>query len=285
MKQLSWMDRLPEFGRSVVRQGLGVARDGATLRALSRAPHPRAQDIVSAVARLRAPLPPPERALLAKIEAERGRLAAREEPLIDGTLPSGPYDDRVTVQQACSVSKGKKSALFLYLLVRAFKPELVIELGTNVGISSSYLAAALQVNGRGRLVTLEASPYRIRCAKGVHERVGLGNVTYVQGLFTDTLETTLRELGTVDFAFIDGHHQYQPTLDYFGLIHRHATPDATYVFDDIRWSSGMLSAWDEIQRDERLSLSADLYSVGVCVAAGQERPARYASAPIYAALM
>ncbi len=285
MNQLSWVRRIKGIGRSVVHWGLGTALDGGNLRALSAAPHPRGKVITSAVRGLQASLPASERAIVETIEAARQRLLQRKEPLADGSLPVGPYDDGVTVAAACGASKPKKSALFLYHLARELQPDLVIELGTNVGISSAYLASALRKNGKGRLVTLEASPYRIRCAKEVHASVGLKNVTYVQGLFADTLAPTLREIGAVDFAFIDGHHQYQPTLDYFQVIHAHAARNATYVFDDIRWSEGMLRAWKEIQRDDRLTIAADFHTVGVCVAAGDEARRRYTSPPIYRALL
>ena len=70
-----------------------------------------------------------------------------------------------TGARVCDVSKGRRFATFLYLLAREFKPQLALELGTNVGISSAYQAAALKLNGRGKLVTLESSPYRLRLAK------------------------------------------------------------------------------------------------------------------------
>ena len=123
----------------------------------------------------------------------------------------------------------------------------------------------------GRLVTLEASPYRQRLARELHGRVGLDNIDYRLGLFVDTLDAALDEFESFDFAFIDGHHQHEPTLDYFDRIWRHATPGAVFVFDDIRWSDGMQRAWAELQADPRIELAVDLYSVGVCIV-GREAP-------------
>jgi predicted O-methyltransferase YrrM len=142
----------------------------------------------------------------------------------------------------------------------------VIELGTNVGISSAFIGAALTVNGdSGKLVTLDASPYRQRLARQLHSRLGLRNVTYTAGLFNDTLESVLERSGHVDLAFIDGHHQYQPTLDYLDAILQQATVDCAFVFDDIRWSDGMKQAWTEIMGDPRFGLVMDLGSIGVCI--------------------
>lgn len=210
--------------------------------------------------------------LLGAIEAERELMLSSEEPLADGTLGAGGrHDAGVSVRGACTVSQGRYGATFLYLLVREFKPSVAFELGTNVGISSAYQAAALKLNGGGRLITLDASPYRLRLAKRLHERVGLADeVAYRPGLFSDTLEHALEESGPVDYAFIDGHHQYRPTLDYFDMICGRAADGAVFVFDDIVWSSGMKRAWGEIKADRRVAVAADFGTVGVCVAGGAE---------------
>ena len=44
---------------------------------------------------------------------------------------------------------------FLYALVRALKPQFVVETGVANGSSSSYLLAALERNGRGRLLSID----------------------------------------------------------------------------------------------------------------------------------
>ncbi len=49
-------------------------------------------------------------------------------------------------------------AELLYALVRAAKPELVVEAGTGRGIASVFLAEALRDNGLGWLVSFEPDP-------------------------------------------------------------------------------------------------------------------------------
>lgn len=201
-----------------------------------------------------------------KIEQERQKLLAQDGPLVDHTLEHpGLYDDGVSLRDACLVSKGPESGAMLYFLTRELAPRTTIELGTNVGISSSYIAAGLaSIGNSGRLITLDASPYRQRVACNLHSRVGLQNTEYVNGLFTDTLSKVLSDRAPVDLAFIDGHHQYQPTLDYFEEILPASSESAVFVFDDIRWSGGMKKAWTEIREDDRFELVVDLWSVGIC---------------------
>jgi predicted O-methyltransferase YrrM len=223
---------------------------------------------------------------LARVEVERQRLLARLEPLEGGSLTAGPYDAGISVADACRVSAAVRTCNLLYLLVRQFKPTVILELGTNVGVSSAYQAMALRDNGGGKIVTFEASPYRLRIAQELHRRLDLHNVEYVQGLFAHTLPSALENLPPIDYAFIDGHHQYQPTLDYFGLIRRHASPDCLYIFDDIRWSNGMRQAWAEIQSDRLTGMAVDLFGIGLWMQGGTESSNRYISPviclPIYA---
>ena len=202
----------------------------------------------------------------ADIEREREAFARRTDPLVDGTLDGeGPYD-RGSIADAAKVSKSPRDCLLLYSVVRAFEPRTVIELGTNIGISGAYIARALKDSGKGgRLTTLEGSPYRSRLAKELHTKLDIGNVSYRQGLFTDTLQSTLNEMPPIDVAFIDGHHQYEPTLQYFDLIARHSSPDCVFIFDDIGWSDGMKKAWLELRADPRLPVSITFAGLGVAL--------------------
>ena len=57
-------------------------------------------------------------------------------------------------------------AEFLYALVRAMRPERVLELGTGYGVSARFIAEALRDNGSGVLWTFEAdTEYRGRAHK------------------------------------------------------------------------------------------------------------------------
>jgi predicted O-methyltransferase YrrM len=258
----------PRRGRVArgVRRLADSASDFWIRRRLASLEPPFGARIARALARVASRRAEPD-PLPGRIEALRAELLARTQPLVDGSLGAGGlYDEGQSVRAACAVSKGPPAAFLLYALVRELGPAQVLELGTNLGISSAYLAAALRANGRGALATLDASPYRQRIAAECHRRLGLPAVTYVQGLFGETLGRTLRALPPVDLAFIDGHHQYEPTLAYTEAILAAAADDAVLVYDDIRWSEGMERAWSELRADRRFRLVVDLDRLGLCVA-------------------
>jgi predicted O-methyltransferase YrrM len=201
--------------------------------------------------------------IITQIEHVRDRLLADNRPLVDHTLGDGGlYDQNVTTRRAAQASAPRTTLQFLFSLCREYQPSCSIELGTNVGISSAYLAAAMNT---GTLQTLEASPYRLRIAQSIHKELGIGRIRYSQGLFTDTLESVLNTLDPIDMAFVDGHHQFQPTLDYFDAIWRRSKEGCIFIFDDIRWSEGMKQAWKILRADPRMTVAVDLRRIAVCV--------------------
>ena len=194
------------------------------------------------------------------IERQRAEWLSDSGPLADGSLgPVEPYDAGSTVADAVRVSRRSDSARILYSLAAEYQPKTILELGTNLGISAAYLAAS-----GGTVTTLEASPYRLRLARKLHQSLGL-QTDFVQGMFVDTLDETLERLPGIGMAFIDGHHQYQPTLDYFEAICVKAVPGCVFIFDDIRLRTGMWRAWSELRKDPRLATAADLGGMGVAI--------------------
>jgi len=280
-----YLKKIPVI-RPLAKAGYHLAlrmSDWYVLQRLSHISYSPGRQLAGVFKQLKQPLPQDERDFIAKIEQQRQLLSQRQPPLVDGSLgPGGLYDENVSIQAACGVSKPPRPLLLMYLLLREFKPLNVIELGTNLGISSAYLAAALKFNAQGgKLTTLEASPYRLRLAREVHQKLALENIIYVEGLFSQTLPNTLSQTNPVDCSFIDGHHQYQPTLDYFQMIGEHSTNNALLLFDDIRWSDGMKRAWSEIQTAAEVSCAVDLSSMGICLYCRDPLPRRYIFPPLH----
>ncbi len=207
-----------------------------------------------------------------KIEKERLLLNKNSNTLDDGSLgASGLYDMGLTISMANKASKPKTAAEFLGLLALHTAPKTILELGTNTGISSSYLSILLSnKNSDFKITTLDASVYRQRVAKTIHKNLKIKNIEYISGLFSQTLKKVLNMQSNWDMVFIDGHHQYQPTLDYFNSIYPKCNKNAIIIFDDIRWSIGMRRAWEELKLDTRFLYCVDLYTIGIAIVANSE---------------
>jgi predicted O-methyltransferase YrrM len=67
----------------------------------------------------------------------------------------------------------------------------------------------------------------------------------------------------LDLVFIDGHHLKDPTLDYFEQCLGKAHNDSVFILDDIHWSQGMEEAWEQVKHHPRVSVTIDLYTMGL----------------------
>jgi len=172
-----------------------------------------------------------------------------------------------SVGDACrSYSKPRTWATLLFHLVRKFRPVVCVELGTCLGVSAAYQAAALELNGEGRLLTLEGSPAFAEIASFNLETLRLAHrAQVVVGRFQNTLNAVLEDVANVDYAFIDGHHDEHATLQYLEQFLPHLSSRAVLVFDDIAWSQGMRRAWARIRDDQRVDVSLDCSVLGICL--------------------
>lgn len=157
-------------------------------------------------------------------------------------------------------AKAAKYGQLLFRLVNHFQPETILELGTSLGLTTSYLAEARK---EGRIYTFEGCPSIARVARDNFSKQGYKNIEVVEGNLDDTLEQRLQQLDKIDFAFLDGNHRYEPTLRYFKNCLAKSHSDTVLVLDDIYWSSGMKRAWQEVKRHPQVRQTVDLYFVGL----------------------
>ncbi len=151
-------------------------------------------------------------------------------------------------------------------LVRELAPRTCLELGTGFGISAAYQAAALALNGAGRLVTLEREPRVVEIARETVAELGLeSRVEQRVGEIGETLARVAPEIAPVDYAFVDAEHTERATVASFGELLPHASDGAVVVFDDISINAEMRRAWDVVRRNERVALELDLRRFGLVV--------------------
>jgi predicted O-methyltransferase YrrM len=167
---------------------------------------------------------------------------------------------RVVSAIAASSLKQKKYAQLLYRMVKYYKPATVLELGTSFGITTAYLASA---NAASKVFTCEGAAAIASIAQQNLEALQLSNVQLTEGDFAQTLSQLLSNLSEINFAFIDGNHRKEPTLNYFKQMLNLSVPSTILVFDDIHWSAEMEEAWDFIKQHPAVTLTIDLFFIGI----------------------
>lgn len=169
-------------------------------------------------------------------------------------------NQRVVKAIAKSSLKPKKYGQLLFRMVNHYQPATIVELGTSFGITTAYLASA---NSKALVYTCEGALSIAQMAQQHFNTLGLQNTLLLQGDFARTLPPLLESLQQVDFAFIDGNHREKPTLQYFEQLLPLLTPQSILVFDDIHWSKEMENAWAAIQTHPAVTLTIDLFFIGI----------------------
>lgn len=153
-----------------------------------------------------------------------------------------------------------KYGQILFRLVEYFKPDTILELGTSIGISTSFLAMP---NNAAKVYTIEACKNTAAFASKTFSQLKCAGVKQFSGKFSDVLPELLPNIRSLDFVFFDGHHEYEATLKYFERCLQKANNDSVFVFDDIHWSKGMEEAWAKIIAHPDITVSIDLFQLGI----------------------
>ncbi len=155
-----------------------------------------------------------------------------------------------------SVNNGR----VLNSLIKKFSSETILELGTSLGLGTSYLALD---NTYSKVFSIEGCPQISSLASMNINKLGLENVKLYQGEFSTQLTRVLKDSGKPDFVYVDGNHTYDATIKYYNLFCANATESAILVFDDIHWSMGMENAWQEIVADDKARVTLDFFRMGI----------------------
>ncbi len=157
-------------------------------------------------------------------------------------------------------SKPAKYARLLSRLIRYTNSENLLEIGTSVGISALYQSAG---NSKAKLITMEGCENTAAIAKKSFAEFPECKIEIVEGTFDDMLTSSLKKIAKLDYVFIDGNHKYEPTLNYFEQCLPYFHNDSIIVIDDINWSEGMKEAWKKLQNHSRVTVSIDLFMLGI----------------------
>ncbi len=157
-------------------------------------------------------------------------------------------------------SLDNKSLNLLYKITRYFKPASILEFGTSAGISASYIGKASDFK---KFVTMEGCAVLASHAKNYFDSLNLSKIELRVGNFDDILDKTLSEFEQLDMVFVDGNHRRKQTTDYFMKCVTKAHENSIFIFDDIHWSPEMEKAWEEIKKHKRVSVSIDIFKMGI----------------------
>lgn len=199
-----------------------------------------------------------------RIELLRKQLLENHSVLTIEDLGAGSTIDRSNQRTISSIAKNaakpKKFGQLLFRMAKYYQPRTILELGTSLGITTSYLASG---NPAATVTTMEGAKEVAAVARENFAATGLQNISILEGNFDDTLAPLVHDMGSVDCCFIDGNHRREPTERYFQQLLPFAHNDSIFIFDDIHWSREMEQAWDTIRNHPAVRCSVDLFFIGI----------------------
>lgn len=138
-------------------------------------------------------------------------------------------------------SSSKTEQLFLYALIRAIKPKVVVEIGTHRGLTALYMAAALHENGEGILHTTDPFEY------GQEEHIGKHPELKRQIMIHKKRGKDL-DVSDVDFLFVDGFHEKEHVLAEMAHFMPRLSKKAVVIFHDCWGDNEMVGVNEAIEK-------------------------------------
>lgn len=194
------------------------------------------------------------------IENLRNSLKKDKSKLLVTDFGTGTDNEKTVSTIAKHSLKPAKQAQLLFRICYYFKSQNVLELGTSLGITTSYLASA---SAEIKCVSLEGCPEIAHVASDNFEKLGLKNIEIVVGNIDDTLEHVLNDVPKLDLIFIDANHRSEAVIKYFELCLLKGHNETVFVIDDIYWSNDMEKAWSLLKVHPSVTTTIDLFCMGI----------------------
>lgn len=148
----------------------------------------------------------------------------------------------------------------IFRLILINRPTKILEIGTSLGLTTLLMHLA---NPKAQIITLEGNPELCKVAKENFSRFDTDKINLMEGDFEKTLPVALSQVNSIDLVFFDGNHRYLPTVAYFENCLKKAHGGSIFAFDDIHWSPEMRAAWKYVSTHPRVTLSIDLFRMGL----------------------
>ncbi len=156
--------------------------------------------------------------------------------------------------------KSAKYAQLLFRLANMNSPKTILELGTALGVTTSYLASA---NTKAHIITIEGDSQLCSYAQTHFKQLRKTNISLHHGKLDDLLPDLLAPIDKLDFVFFDANHTKEATLRYAAWCFPKTHAGTIFVIDDIHWSVSMEEAWQVLKQDKRVRLAIDIFEMGI----------------------
>lgn len=198
------------------------------------------------------------------IEKKRKKLLADSRSINVNDLGSGSVRMKSSLRKVSDITRysavPEKYGILLSNMARAFGEPVILEFGTSLGISTMYMAASCP---GATVITMEGCEATSGLAAENFRESGLDNIRLITGPFDKIMPALKSEKITPGLVFIDGNHAREPVISYFNQVADMSGAGTVVIIDDIYSSGGMAEAWSEIRNHREVTLSVDIFRMGI----------------------
>ncbi len=151
-----------------------------------------------------------------------------------------------------------KRQKLLFRITNYFKPKIVLELGTSLGLGT---ASMVFVNDSTKIITVEGCKNTASIAEATFNKYHLKNIQLQNSTFEGFFNKNKSD--SYDLVYIDGNHNKKNTLQYFDYLLDLINDESILIFDDIYWSKEMTEAWNQIKENPKVTVSIDTFYWGI----------------------
>jgi predicted O-methyltransferase YrrM len=154
----------------------------------------------------------------------------------------------------------QRVAQLLYRLAADHQPQNIIELGTNLGITTLCFQQAAP---NARIFSLDNNPETIAITTEIFAQHQAQNIEQITGDIKDALPQLLNRLSRFDLLYINGNDTPVNVLQYFELCLPKAHEGTLFIVEGIYSNAVMEEAWAAIKAQQQVSITVDLFWIGL----------------------
>jgi predicted O-methyltransferase YrrM len=205
-----------------------------------------------------------EPGIVSSIEKVRKKLISDRRTIAVRDLGSGSASVRTNIRKVSEIARcspvSKKYGMLLFRIAAEFGKPLIVEFGTSFGISTMYMASSCPDT---MVFTMEGCPSSAEIARQNFTEARLENIKVFTGSFDESLPEIISTGRRPGLVFIDGNHRKEPVLSYFYRMAGISDSKTVIIIDDIYFSKEMEEAWNEIKECDKVSLTVDIFRMGL----------------------
>ena len=202
--------------------------------------------------------------IVCSIEKVRKKLRNDHRSIIVRDLGTGSAKLKTNKRKVSDIARKspvpEKYGILLSNMAVEFGNPLIVEFGTSIGISTMYMASACRDT---HVNTIEGSTAISEIATDNFREAGLENITVLTGSFDEMWSKAVSSSNIPGLVFIDGNHRKEPVLKYFNEVAEISDSKTVIIIDDIYYSKEMAEAWNEIKQSEKVTLTIDIFRMGL----------------------